>query len=465
MVLCVRRVGLIPQEGANGGRPLRNPEVSIARSLKKTAITVGLTCMEALFAIGRAIGHVGRWIAIEGAALGGRFVTFLVPAYRAWWTFRRSSVTWKVRGAQWAARALGSRVAFHSIFILVVLGVAGQTIHAREFGGFVGERPLLAAFISTSDEEDLTEETVLGPATSAHRPTFRAASVSTAFQPMVLSAEATAVAPTPVAGFAVVQPILTDAAIAENGRAGIQIYTIEPGDTISTIAERFGLSAATILWENRITAWSTIQPGTTLRILPTDGVSHVVARGETLEAIAKKFSGDAEEILEFNKLVDADDLDVGDLLIIPGGRPQAVITPPAARRAPARPALPLPSIPGRFFWPSVGGYRITQYFTWRHHGIDIAVPHGTSVFASEAGTVASSGWIRGYGYQVTIDHGNGLKTRYAHNSKLLVVKGQQVSRAQEIALVGSTGRSTGPHIHFEVFANGTRVNPYQYLPR
>ncbi|MDO8599516.1 MAG: LysM peptidoglycan-binding domain-containing M23 family metallopeptidase [bacterium] len=437
--------------------------VGIARSLKKTAIALGLKSIEGLFAIGRAIGHVGHWIATGSTSLGGRFASLLVPVYRMWWTYRRSSAAWNVHGAQWFTRVLASRVAFHGIFVVVVLGVAGQTLHAREFGGFVGERPLLAAFISTSDEADFAEEIVLGPAMPASRPMFRAASVSTVFQPTVLSAEATSIAPTPVAGFAVVQPILTDAAVEESGRAGIQLYTIEPGDTLSTIAERFGLLTTTILWENKLQVWSMIQPGTTLRILPTDGVSHTVVRGETLESVAKKFSGDAEEILELNKLVDADDIDVGDLLIIPGGRPPAVIAPPVVRRAPARASLPLPSVPGKFFWPSTSGYRISQYFTWRHHGVDIAVAQGTPAFASDAGTVISSGWIRGYGYQVTIDHGNGLKTRYAHNSKLLVVKGQQVARGQEIALVGSTGRSTGPHIHFEVFANGVRVNPFQYL--
>lgn len=451
----------MPQAGADGGAPPGGTGVGIARSLTKTAIALGLKSIEGLFAIGRAIGHVGRWMTAGATSLGGRFALLLVPGYRMWWTFRRSSATWKARGMQLLVRALASRVVSHGIFIAIVLGVAAQTLHAREFGGFVGERPLLAALISTNDEADLVEEVVLGPATPASRPTFRAASVSAAMQPTVLSAEA--VAMTPVAGFAVVQPILTDAAIEESGRAGIQSYTIEPGDTLSTIAEKFGLLTTTILWENKLQAWSVIQPGTSLRILPTDGVSHVVARGETLEAIAKKLNGDAEEILEFNKLFDADDLEVGDLLIIPGGRPPAVIAPPMVRRAPVRPALSLPSLPGKFLWPSVGGYRITQYFTWRHRGVDIAVSHGTPVFASEAGTVISSGWIRGYGYQVTIDHGNGLKTRYAHNSKLLVVKGQQVARGQTIALVGSTGRSTGPHIHFEVFANGVRVNPFQYL--
>ena len=385
----------------------------------------------------------------------------LIPFYRLWWTMRRVGVHGRLNATGIVVRFLTSRLILQGIFAVVVLGIAAQTIHAREFGGFIGERALLSAFI-TSEEEDLAEEIVEGPALPTQRPTFRLASVSTAFQPTVLAAEAVADTPPSTTGFALIQPILTDTAVEETGRAGIQTYTVEPGDTPSTIAERFGLQTATVLWENALSAWSTIRPGDVLRILPTDGVSYTVRRVDTLEAIAKRFGADAEEILEFNRLVDADDIDVGDLLIIPGGRPPAVVAPPVIRR-PARPALPLPSIAGKFLWPSEGGYRISQYFTWRHHGIDIAVAHGTSVFASEAGTVVSSGWIRGYGYQVLVDHGNGLQTRYAHNSKLLVTKGQPVSRGQVIALVGSTGRSTGPHIHLEVFANGARVNPFRYL--
>lgn len=437
-------------------------EVDIARSLKKTAIAIGLKCIEGLFAIGGALRSIGRLFAAGSIGLGGRFVRGLVPLYRAWWTLRRTSVHWRVHGLDALFGALTSRIALHGIFAIIVLGIAAQTLHAREFGGFVGERPLLAAFI-TNEEEDLAEETITGPATKQPRSTFRAASLSTAFQPTVLGVEATIATTPSTAGSTLLQPILTDAAVEESGRAGIQLYTIETGDTPSTIAERFGLHTSTLLWENKLSAWATIQPGDALRILPTDGVTHTVARGDTLEKIAQRYSADAEEILEFNKLVEADDLEVGDLLIVPGGRPPTVVAPPVVRRVAPRQSAPLPSIPGKFFWPSESGYRISQYFTWRHHGVDIAIAQGTTAFASEAGTVVSSGWIRGYGYQVTIDHGNGLKTRYAHNSKLLVVKGQQVGRGQPIALVGSTGRSTGPHIHFEVFANGVRVNPFTYL--
>lgn len=383
-----------------------------------------------------------------------------IPLYRACWTIRRVATRQRTRGVELLVAMLTNRTVVAVAFAVILLVVAAQSLQAREHGGFIGSRPLLTAFIADDTHAD-DEQIVEGPAQHIASPTFRAASVR-AFTPTVLGAEVALAQAPATTGFALMQPVLTDDAIADSGRKGVTTYTVEPGDTPSTIAERFGLSLTTVLWANGLQSWSVIQPGQSLKILPTDGVTHTVKRGETLEQIAKKYSADAEEVLEFNRLVDADDIEEGDLLIVAGGKPPAVIAP-TPRRVIAQPGKPLPSIAGKLFWPSVDQYRISQYFTWRHHGVDIAAKHGTSVFASDAGTVDSSGWIRGYGYQVTIDHGNGLKTRYAHNSKLLITKGQRVDRGQEIALVGSTGRSTGPHIHYEVFANGVRVNPFTYL--
>ena len=113
-------------------------------------------------------------------------------------------------------------------------------------------------------------------------------------------------------------------------------------------------------------------------------------------------------------------------------------------------------------WPTVG-HRITQYYSWRHTGLDIANKTGTPLYASEGGTVDYSGWSNGYGYNVLINHGGGKKTRYAHASKLYVKKGDVVSKGEAIAAMGSTGWSTGPHIHFEVIINGVKKNPLNYI--
>jgi murein DD-endopeptidase MepM/ murein hydrolase activator NlpD len=126
---------------------------------------------------------------------------------------------------------------------------------------------------------------------------------------------------------------------------------------------------------------------------------------------------------------------------------------------------------GSFRWPTSG--RITSYFGGRrspggigstnHKGIDIAVPRGTPIYAADGGTVTYAGWMSGYGYLVEINHGNGLVTRYAHNSKLLVDVGTLVDEGQKIALMGRTGRATGVHLHYEVLKDGRQVNPARFL--
>ena len=142
-----------------------------------------------------------------------------------------------------------------------------------------------------------------------------------------------------------------------------------------------------------------------------------------------------------------------------------------ARGTMALPKAPMvSSVPnsgtGRFLWPVSGGGRITSHYGNRrggfHRGVDIASATGTPVLAADSGTVVSSGWQGGYGNLVTIDHGNGFVTKYAHNSALLVSAGQKVQKGQQIARIGSTGNSTGPHLHFEIIRNGAHKNPLSY---
>lgn len=127
---------------------------------------------------------------------------------------------------------------------------------------------------------------------------------------------------------------------------------------------------------------------------------------------------------------------------------------------------------GKLIWPARG--RISSPFGWRmhpilknrrfHSGIDIAISSGTPVKAADSGVVIMSGWNGGYGYFIAIDHGKGISTAYAHNSRLLVKEGDVVTKGQTITLSGSTGWSTGPHLHFEVRKNGTPADPLTYLP-
>ncbi len=250
-------------------------------------------------------------------------------------------------------------------------------------------------------------------------------------------------------------------------------YSVEDGDTVSTIAEKFGISVNSILWANNLSAYSLIRPGDSLVILPVSGVIHQVAKGETLKAISNKYGIDEALIREFNELK-GDQLAISQKIVIPGGRKESFNAP----RSEARSGIALlkdlfkikdsgrserKTLSGnKMAWPTVG-YRITQYFTWRHFAIDIANKIGTPIYASDAGEVESAGWGRGYGNQVLVDHGGGKKTRYAHMSKILVRPGQDVDKGELIGLMGSTGWSTGPHVHFEVIINGAKRNPLNYV--
>ncbi|MEK7125468.1 MAG: peptidoglycan DD-metalloendopeptidase family protein [Patescibacteria group bacterium] len=270
-------------------------------------------------------------------------------------------------------------------------------------------------------------------------------------------------------GDALFSPDLTGTEITPVRREKIITYTVQDGDTISEIAEQFDISTNTLLWENNLGPRDFIKPGQTLSILPVTGVAHTVKKGDSLNAIASRYRAKSEDILEINKLADASDIAVGQKIIIPDGIP----VPSQAAAAP-RPAAPnrnlgsifknAPAASGHFNWPTTSK-RISQYFRgWRHTGLDIAAPTGQPVYASEAGVVITAGWNRGgYGYYIIIDHGDGIQTLYGHNSKLAVERGDRVTKGQVIASVGSTGRSTGPHVHYEVRVNGNRVNPLDYL--
>ncbi len=252
-------------------------------------------------------------------------------------------------------------------------------------------------------------------------------------------------------------------------RTEIVDYEIQSGDTVSSIAYKFGLKTNTVLWANNLSSFSLIRPGNTLVILPTDGVLHTVKSGENLSILAQRYDVDSQEISNYNN-ISANTIAINQRLIIPGAtrlrapvRTVAVTstptpTPSATPNSPA----PVPSADGKMIWPT-DGHRITQYFSWRHNGLDVANKTGTPIYASEAGVIEFSGWSTGYGNNIIIDHGGGKKTRYAHMSKMFVTVGQRVASGEHIAAMGSTGWSTGPHLHFEVIINGTRQNPLNYI--
>ncbi|MBI4280828.1 M23 family metallopeptidase [Candidatus Uhrbacteria bacterium] len=270
-----------------------------------------------------------------------------------------------------------------------------------------------------------------------------------------------------VTGATAIEPAELAGRRATTARTSLTTYEVKEGDTVSSIAESFGLAIDTVLWANKLTVRSYIRPGDQLTILPLDGVLHTVKKGETLEKITKQYNAESREVLAWNTVESPDSLRVGTQLLVPGGR---ITPPPAPRRiSPPTTLFTGPKPPGapsvggtKLLWP-VAATRISQYFGWRHTGVDIAGPSGTAIYAADDGIVEHAGWSGGYGLNVVINHGNGLKTRYAHASKIYVKKGDTVSRGETIEAVGSTGRSTGPHVHFEVIRNGKFLNPLEFI--
>ncbi len=228
----------------------------------------------------------------------------------------------------------------------------------------------------------------------------------------------------------------------------ISVYTVHSGDTLSGIAKMFDVTVNTIAWANNIQG-RIIHEGQELVILPITGVMHTVAKDETLASIAKKYEGNLEEIANYNELATNASLVVGQIIIVPDG---VVAAPPSSIfSAPLRGGSG-PSITGYYLWPVNGG-ALTQGLHG-YNGIDIGAPTGTGILAAAVGTViiakGGGGWNGGYGNYVVIRHDNGTQTLYAHMSQVLTIAGARVQQGSAIGNVGSTGKATGPHLHFEV---------------
>ena len=254
--------------------------------------------------------------------------------------------------------------------------------------------------------------------------------------------------------------------ISAKTRDKIIDYTVLEGDTVSSIAEKFGVSTDTVLWQNGLGEKDRIKPGQVLEILPISGISHKVSKGDTVYSIAKKYDTSPQSVVDFPFNSFANDetfeLAIGQVLIVPEGvKPAERAAAPRIRQLTPDAGTVVAS--GTFVWPASGS--ISQYFAWYHKGIDIANRASPDILAADSGKVVVAGWPDGYGYgnRVIIDHGNGYRTLYGHLSRIYVVPGQTVSRGSAIGKMGSTGRSTGIHLHFEVIKNGVYINPLGVL--
>jgi murein DD-endopeptidase MepM/ murein hydrolase activator NlpD len=280
--------------------------------------------------------------------------------------------------------------------------------------------------------------------------------------------------------------------IPSRPRDEIVKYTVLEGDTIFGIAEKFGLNPETILWGNYYTLLDnphSLKPGQVLNILPVNGTYHEWQPGEGLNGVAKYYGVTPEDIINYppNGL-DAEtigdyanpNISPGKWLIVPNGRREFVSWSAPLGVTRENPALarvlgegscgPISGGAvgyGTFIWPAnkhyLSGFDYSP--SANHWGIDIAGNEGEAVYATDAGVVVYAGWNNyGYGNMIMIDHGNNFQSLYAHMSAFNVVCGQSVGQGDVIGAIGTTGRSSGPHLHFEIRAISSFVNPWDVLP-
>lgn len=234
----------------------------------------------------------------------------------------------------------------------------------------------------------------------------------------------------------------------------ISVYEVKKGDTLGTIAKLFGVSKNTIMWANDMKSQN-ITPGDTLLILPISGIKHTVKKGETIKSIAKRYKADEGDIAKFNGISSDTDLALGDIVLVPDGEIE-IAQPTKSKNGKMVKTKILNSYsytaPSGFLIRPVNGGRKSQGIHG-HNGIDIAATPGTPVMAAADGRVIvarSGGYNGGYGSMVIMTHDNGVQTVYAHLRAVYVTSGQTISQGTIIGELGNTGRSTGPHLHFEV---------------
>ncbi len=237
----------------------------------------------------------------------------------------------------------------------------------------------------------------------------------------------------------------------------ISVYEVKKGDTLVTVAKLFNVSKNTIMWANDMKS-ERISPGDVLVILPMTGIKHTIKKGDSIVSLAKKYKADKEDIAKFNGVTEDTDLAVGDTLLIPDGEIAMVAQP--QKTTTSKNGVVKTKILNTYSYSAPSGFLIRPVVGGRrtqgihgHNGVDIASTPGTPILASASGRVIVAkvgGYNGGYGNMIIISHDNGVQTVYAHLRSVGVKNGQQVDQGEQIGELGNTGRSTGPHLHFEV---------------
>ena len=241
---------------------------------------------------------------------------------------------------------------------------------------------------------------------------------------------------------------------SKDHKGDVSTYVVRKNDTLAQISEMFNISVNTIVWANDLDRKVPLREGQTLVVLPVDGVQYVVQKGDTLSGIVKKFNANLDTVISFNDLGSNHVLSVGQTILIPDGVENSLGSS-LSTASPAR--THTVSAVGYYTNPLPSGHKTQGMHGYAHNSIDIGAPTGSSILAAADGIVVVSQfrpsgnpWFGGYGNNVMIKHPNGTFTRYGHMSVVYVSEGVHVSKGQAIGEVGSTGDSSGPHLHFEI---------------
>jgi murein DD-endopeptidase MepM/ murein hydrolase activator NlpD len=323
---------------------------------------------------------------------------------------------------------------------------------------------MLAVCLPGGDQQQETESVVVTPVILVQTETSEIVEPSSAAiqsEAVLPVAEADSQAPAeqvespvePLAGESPVESLeQEDTTQADRSQSGPTEYVVQSGDSLWVIAKQHNLDVTTLRDANALGERGYIRPGQVLKVPPGKGVYYRVREGDTLWELCRRYRVEESQVMKANEVKQAKAIRVGEELFLPGASPERAVTD--------------------FIWPARG--RLTSRYGYRqhpmgggrkmHNGVDVAASTGRLVKAAQSGTVKSAGWRGRLGKAVFLNHRSGYETVYGHNSEILVKVGQKVEQGQPIARIGSTGHSTGPHVHFEVRKNGKSIDPLPFLP-
>ncbi len=468
---------------------------------------IALALLRGLRLFGLGMRHIGLFLQPALAPLGRILVRWLLlPIYRIFIIVRFRVTRWMISARGFFFLLLTNRYVFHTAIVIIMLGTISSQIQAKyATASEVGQHSLLYALVS--DQTEQITEVSAEPSTMTknsnylgHETLISTPSIDYDYESDDTFADLT------VPGSIAYQPGTDDLGEDEpvttipHNRTKTETYTVQSGDTIASISRRFGINVGTLLWANHLNSRALINPGLALRVPATSGVLVRIKSGDTIEKIAKKYAVDTEKIYEANRLTASHTLAIDDELILPGAIPLENSPTTIRSTVAVRSDVPISRIKNKtldiyqeitktksdarlkppdvridtnepigrklatkLLWPT-RLHVVNQYYGWKHTGIDLDGDYTDPIYASEDGVVEQAGWNNGgYGLMILIDHQNGLKTRYAHASKMFVNAGDTIKRGEVIAMVGTTGRSTGTHLHYEVYRGGRRQNPLAYI--